>query len=119
MMKYLNFSEDFTEKILKGTKTATLRMEIKDYHPGEVVVIKSGNKELGTAIIKEVNFKRFTEINCEDVKKDGFAQKKDLRRALEKFYGEFDDDVVFTQIVFELLIDTDNSNKYEKLENSY
>ena len=103
MTKYLNFSEDFTEKIKKGEKTATLRLGVKDYHEGEEVIIRAGSEELGYAKIIAVRLKKFSEITEEDAKIDGFKNKEDLKKELERFYGKFPSDAVFTQIIFELI----------------
>ena len=103
MTKYLNFSEDFTEKIKKGKKKATLRLGLKDYHEGEVVIIRAGNEELGQAKIIAVRLKKFSEITDEDAKIDGFENKEELKKELERFYGEFPPDTLFTQIIFELI----------------
>ena len=103
MTKYLNFSEDFTEKILKGEKRATLRLGIKDYDPGEVVIIRAGSEELGHAKIIAVHLKKFSEITEEDARIDGFKNKEELKKELERFYGKFPSDTVFTQIIFELI----------------
>ena len=102
MRKYLNFSEDFMEKILKGEKRATLRLGIKDYRRGEEVFVRCGDRVIGRAIIRDVKIKTFDEINQEDVIMDGYGSKEELRKKLEEFYGEFGDDAVFTQIIFEL-----------------
>lgn len=101
-MRYLNFSEDFTEKIRRGEKRATLRLGIKDYRHGERVIVRCGDREIGVAIIKDVRFKKFGEISEEDAKIDGFESREELRSALEKFYGKFEDEQMFTQIIFEL-----------------
>ena len=103
MTRYLNFSEDFTEKILSGEKRATLRLGIKDYEPGEVVIIRAGAREIGRAVIREVRIKRLEEISDEDVRMDGFDDIDALISALEKFYGEVRKDDLFTQIIFELM----------------
>ena len=102
MTKYLNFSEDFMEKILSGEKRATLRLGIKDYRPGEEVVVRCGERIIGRAIIKDVRIKSFDEITYVDVKMDGYENKEKLRKKLEEFYGKFEDDALFTQIIFEL-----------------
>jgi len=101
-MKYLNFSEDFMEKIRNGEKKATLRLGIKDYKPGEEVIIRCGDHIIGKGIIKEVRIKTFREITYVDVMMDGYENKDDLRKKLEEFYGKFKDDTLFTQIIFEL-----------------
>ena len=102
MTRYLNFSEDFMEKIRSGKKRATLRLGIKDYKPGERVIIRCGDKELGEAIIKDVRFKTFEELNYVDIMMDGYEDKEELKKDLEKFYGKFSKDSLFTQIIFEL-----------------
>jgi len=101
-MKYLNFSEDFMEKIKKGEKKATLRLGIKDYKPGEEVIVKCGDHVIGKAIIKDVRIKTFEEITYVDVMMDGYGNKNELRKKLEEFYGKFSDDALFTQIIFQL-----------------
>jgi len=101
-MKYLNFSADFMEKIKRGEKKATLRLGIKNYKPGEKVIVRCGEDEIGIAKIYEVNIKRFREIDEIDVLLDGYGSKEELKKALEKFYGKFTEDDMFTQIVFDL-----------------
>ncbi len=103
MMRYLNFSEDFMEKIKRGEKKATLRLGVKDYKVGERIIIKCGNKELGMAEIKEVNIKKFRELEDKDVLMDGYISKDALRKDLERFYGKISDEDIFTQIIFDMI----------------
>ncbi|NPA74831.1 MAG: ASCH domain-containing protein [Euryarchaeota archaeon] len=103
MTKYLNFSEDFTAKILSGEKQATLRLGVKDYAPGEVVIVRAGTAELGSAEIVRVRQLRFCELTDEDARLDGFPDLQALRDALERFYGKFEDSQIFTQIVFRMV----------------
>ncbi|ADD08024.1 ASCH domain-containing protein [Candidatus Aciduliprofundum boonei] len=102
MTRYLNFSEDFMEKIKRGEKRATLRLGVKDYKVGEEVAIRCGDKIIGKAVIKSVNYKKFKELSQEDIILDGYKKKDELKSALEKFYGKFSEDNIFTQIIFEL-----------------
>ncbi len=102
-MKYLNFSEDFTELLIRGKKTATLRLGIKNYVPGEHVHVYAGNRNIGTAEILKVRTISFREISDADAKIDGFKSKDELRAALERFYGPFTEDTVFTQIIFRIV----------------
>ena len=102
MTKYLNFNEDFMEKIKRGEKKATLRLGIKDYKEGEEVIIRCGDKIIGKAVIREVNHKKFKDLSEEDVILDGYKNKEELKAALKRFYGEFSEDDVFTQLIFEL-----------------
>ncbi len=90
------------EKIKGGEKRATLRLGIKDYKEGERVIVRCGTTILGVGVITKVSFKRFSELKEEDAKIDGFDNLDDLRKALNKFYGEFSDDAIFTQLFFEM-----------------
>ncbi len=101
-MKYLNFSEDFMEKIKKGEKRATLRLGIKDYSPGEIVMVRCGAIDIGLAEIEEVHIKKFREISEEDAIIDGFSTLRELKDALSKFYGNILPETIFTQIKFKL-----------------
>ncbi len=103
MTRYLNFSEDFTERILRGEKTATLRLGLKDYRPGEIVVLRAGTREIGRAVIREVNVKKLGELTQRDVEMDGYVRRDELISALKRFYGEISEEDVFTQIIFELI----------------
>ncbi len=91
------------EKIIRGEKKATLRLGIKDYNPGDVVMLRAGDVNIGLAKIKEVNIKKFKELSDDDIRIDGFHDKKSLLMTLQKFYGEIKEEEVFTQIIFELL----------------
>ncbi len=66
-------------------------------------MLRAGDEDIGLAEIKEINIKKFKEITDDDVRIDGFHDKKSLLLALQKFYGEINDDDVFTQIIFELM----------------
>ena len=103
MTRYLNFSEDFTEKILSGEKRATLRLGIKDYVPGEIVIIRAGEHEIARARIVKVRIMKLREISEDDVRMDGFESRDSLISALRRFYGEIEEDDEFTQIVFEII----------------
>ena len=103
MTRYLNFSGDFTEKIIKGEKRATLRLGVKDYREGEIVIIRAGDREIGMAKITKVRRVRLSELSDEDLRMDGYTDKEYLLRDLKKFYGYISEDAIFTQIVFKLL----------------
>lgn len=102
-MKYLNFSEEFAEKILDGEKIATLRLGIKDYKAGESVIVKAGDKNLGIARISAVRMIKFKDLSKKDAIMDGFGSVEELKKTLEKFYGKIDPEDIFTQIIFELV----------------
>ena len=99
----MNFKKKFKESLLKGKKRSTLRMGIKDYKVGEIVKVVAGDEEIGLAKIKEVKFVQWRDIGKKDVLIEGMKRKKDLKRELKSIYGEFDDESIFTQIVFKML----------------
>ena len=66
-------------------------------------MIRAGEVNIGLAEVKEVNVKKFNEITDDDIRMDGFHDKKSLLMALRKFYGKINEDDVFTQIIFELM----------------
>ena len=103
MRRYLNFSEDFTERILRGEKRATLRLGIKDYRVGEIVKVRCGDEVLGDAVITEIRVLRLSQLTDEDVRLDGYKRRDELLKDLKRFYGDFKDDDVFTQIKFKLI----------------
>jgi len=103
MTRYLNFSEDFTEKIMNREKIATLRLGLKDYRVGETVILRAGERVIGRAVIREVNVKKLSDLTRRDIIMDGYSEREELIRDLRRFYGEIDEDAVFTQIVFELI----------------
>ncbi len=103
MKRYLNFSEDFTERILNGRKRATLRLGKKDYRPGDRVIVRAGDRVLGEAVIRNVRVLRFSELTQRDVEIDGYDSRDELIKDLKKFYGNFKEDDIFTQIIFELI----------------
>ena len=101
-MRYLNFSEDFMEKIKRGEKHATLRLGVKNYIPGELVIVRCGSIDIGVAEIENVQLKKFKELSKRDAYEDGFATLEALKDALHRFYGDISSDTIFTQIKFRL-----------------
>ena len=89
--------------MLKGKKTSTLRLGIKDYRVGEIVKVVAGDEEIGLAMIKGVRFVQWKDIGKKDVMNEGMKRKKDLMRELRSIYGDFDENSIFTQISFKML----------------
>ena len=78
-------------------------MGIKDYKIGETVRVFAGDEEIGFAKIEDVKLVRWKDIKDEDVLIEGMRRKKDLKRELNKIYGDFDEDSLFTQVIFRML----------------
>jgi len=102
-MKCLNFKKKFKDSLLKGRKISTLRMGVKDYRVGETVKVVAGDEEIGFARIESVKLVRWRDIKDEDVIIEGMKRKKDLKRELNRIYGKFDEDSLFTQVIFHMI----------------
>ncbi|HEX54747.1 MAG: ASCH domain-containing protein [Candidatus Altiarchaeales archaeon] len=103
--KRLNFRKRYKDKILSGMKKATIRLgRVKKYGIGDVVDIYAGDEKISSAVISKIRYLKFKELTREDVMKDGFKSKSELKRALKKIYKkEFKSDSDLTQIEFILL----------------
>lgn len=101
-VKRLNFREEYKDKILSGKKRATIRLgKVSKYEVGDLVDIYAGDKKISSAIISKVRYLKFKDLKREDVRKDGFKSKAELKRALKKIYKkEFKTNSYLTQIEF-------------------
>ncbi|MCD6512802.1 MAG: ASCH domain-containing protein [Thermoplasmata archaeon] len=110
-MKSLNFKKKYRESIERGEKIATLRMGIKNFREDEMVRVVAGGKEIGRARIVKVRNLKWNEISNEDAMLEGMKDKGELEKELKNIYGKFDNDEVFTQIVFTMMGDKDDRGK--------
>ncbi|HDJ50788.1 MAG TPA: ASCH domain-containing protein [Thermoprotei archaeon] len=103
-MKKLKFDDKYLGRILSGHKTTTLRLGRKEeYSPGDIVEVYVGDNFIGLAKIKDVRYVKWNELTDEEIIKDGFSSKNELKRDLIQYYGNFSDDAEFTLIEFELI----------------
>ncbi|MCD6502711.1 MAG: hypothetical protein DRN30_00430 [Thermoplasmata archaeon] len=103
-MKKLKFDAKYLSKILSGSKTTTLRLGKKEeYSPGDIVEVYVGNNFIGLAKIKNIKYLKWNELTDDEIKRDGFISKEDLKKDLVQYYGEFPEDAEFTLIEFELI----------------
>ncbi len=103
-MKKLKFDAKYMSRILSGSKTTTLRLGRKEeYTPGDIVEVYVGDSFIGLAKIKSIRYIRWNELTEEDIRKDGFTSKEDLKKDLLQYYGDFPNDAEFTLIEFELI----------------
>ncbi|MDF2954432.1 ASCH domain-containing protein [Candidatus Alkanophaga liquidiphilum] len=100
--KFLNFNEKFLKKLKSGRKTATLRRGRKKYKAGEVVKVICGKEYLGEALITDVRYITFDEVDEATIREEGYRSKKSLKRDLRRFYGNFGENEIFTLIKFRL-----------------
>jgi len=100
--KTLNFSKEYKNAILSGRKTCTIRLKTK-LKAGDKALIIAGGERLGIAKITSVRRKKFSELDMEDVRHEGFRSLKELRRALRKHYGDLDSTTPVSVIRFHLI----------------
>ncbi|RLE49316.1 MAG: hypothetical protein DRJ31_05380 [Candidatus Methanomethylicota archaeon] len=85
--KQLNFKKEYKEKIASGQKTSTIRLKT-NLRKGDEVEILSGGFKVGIARIVSVESKLVCELTDEDARRDGFRDKRELMKALKRYYGE-------------------------------
>lgn len=110
----MNFRKKYKSLLKKKKKVATLRMGIKEYEKDEMVKVVAGGEEIGIARVLDVRILRWNDIDKNDVRMEGLKRKRDLEKELKKIYGEFDDDTIFTQIVFEIVEESKCSKNRKK-----
>lgn len=107
-MKSLKFSHIEAENIRKGLQTATLRMkDDKDLSvDDEFVVVEKVEasdpgtwREIGTAVIDEVNLRRAGDINIKGEGHEQFGSLAELYKQLEVFYGDPIEDSTHIKVI--------------------
>jgi len=101
--KTLDFDEPYIKKILEGKKVTTIRKGIRNFKIGERVLITSQNRIYAEAEITGLKYARISELTEKDAVKDGFLTKKELLKALKKYYGQIKSNDTITIIYFKLL----------------
>jgi|GEM_PF-1145300 hypothetical protein len=82
-MKHLAFSGKYAEDIIKGRKRATIRKKI-NVRPGDLVLVHSGGKIIGTAKITAVEKRRTEDLTEDDAKLDGFDSRDEMMKEIER-----------------------------------
>jgi len=101
-VKHLTFDGEYIDALLSGRKKATIRRSARGFKEGDLVYIHSGGYVIGKAIIKRIEKKRLGELTEEDARKDGFPSKKELVRALKRYYKGLEKDSGLYLIEFEM-----------------
>ena len=107
--RHLMVKGEYAEKILKGSKTTTIRLGRVRTRYSEVI-IHSGGRPIAKAMITSVRHKRVRDLTDEDARKDGFKSREELVRALKEAYGSIDPDSMVTIIEFRV------SRRFDELE---
>ena len=85
-MKHLEFKRRFGELIRDGRKRATIRTKT-NLKVGDEVLVHSGGKIIGKAVIESIEAKSFEELSDDDAVDDGFTNREELIKELRKLYG--------------------------------
>jgi len=96
----LNFSPEFLQKILDGSKRITLRKGIRKIKAGPCI-LKAEGVEL-RALIERADYLRFSELGKEHVKYEGLDSIEELRGLLKRFYPGIEGKSWITAIYFKL-----------------
>jgi len=83
----LMFKKEYSEGIVKGSKTSTIRLS-SSLKKGDEVEVVAGRVRLGIARIEGIEVKKVHELTDEDARTDGFENKEELVKALKKIYGK-------------------------------
>lgn len=94
---------EFAEQILSGRKTATIRLG-KIVPKVRELIMHSGGRPIAKVRIKSVVYKRISELNEDDVKKDGYSSVAQLIEDLERLYKwKVNPNDIVTVIEFEVV----------------
>ena len=121
MPRPLMFSKKYMQDLLEGRKLATVRLGRVRYRVGDVVLAYCGGLVLGRVRITGVKYKKLIDLTEEDARRDGFANLRDLLKALRQHYPNVRANTPITVITFEWvekfdvpLSDTEYSWGYDK-----
>ncbi|MGC9148329.1 MAG: ASCH domain-containing protein [Sulfolobales archaeon] len=99
---HLMMKKEYGDMILEGRKTSTIRLGYIIPKKKEII-IHSGGRPIAKAVIDEVIHKKLSELDDEDVVREGYNSKKELFKELRKIYGKnISKDSVVTIIRFHL-----------------
>ena|SRR5579871_5033713 len=100
MPKPLNFSEQWIEPILSGSKRLTVRRAGAGYKPGDSVkAMRRNHPAFATLAIEKVKPARVEELTPAQARLDGHASLDELRQALGRLYpGEEEFDVIWFRV---------------------
>ena len=96
----LNFKKEFLEAVIKEEKKQTIRKWDKCF-------LKEGQKIFINykypAIVEKIIRKRFSEIDEEDAKLNGYSSKEELKKSVKEVYQDIDENSFIFIIRFHLI----------------
>ncbi|MHA1505730.1 MAG: ASCH domain-containing protein [Candidatus Asgardarchaeia archaeon] len=99
--KFMNFDRRYVIPILLGVKKTTIRDELK-YSVGEEVLLSVNKEKFAKARIRKIERIKFSEIDDDIAKMDGFNKAKYLKRTLKRYYPKLSKDSELYMYHFEL-----------------
>jgi hypothetical protein len=112
---HIMVKKEFVEMILKGVKTATIRLG-KVVPRSREIIIHGGGRPIAKALIEKVEYKRVKELTAEDASNDGYGSVEELIKALGELYKtRIREDDIVTVIRFRVVkkfTDIDLNNTY-------
>lgn len=107
---HLMVKKIYGDMILEGKKTSTIRLGYIIPKKKEII-IHSGGRPIAKAVISEVVHKRLSELDEDDVVREGYSSKKELIKELKKIYGRrLTRDSIVTIIRFQVVERMDQLN---------
>ena len=94
----------YVDAVLEGRKKATIRKGLVKVKYEELIVHGAG-RPVAKVRVRDVIYKRLSELTDDDAKLDGFKSKEELLRELERTYGRLRPDDVVTIIIFDVVQD--------------
>ncbi len=102
--RHLMVKGEYVDAILSGRKKATIRLGRVNVKYNELIV-HGGGRPVARVRVTSVVYKKVRELTDEDARRDGFRNRAELLKALERAYGKIDLDDVVTIIEFEVVQD--------------
>ena len=102
--RHLMLKGRYVDAVLEGRKKATIRKGLVKVKYEELIVHGAG-RPVAKVRVRDVIYKRLSELTDDDAKLDGFKSKEELLRELERTYGRLRPDDVVTIIIFDVVQD--------------
>lgn len=101
-MHRLPFAPKYRERVVAGTKYATVRRGRRHAKPGQAIELRFGWRGSMPAHVTRVSFVRVADLTSADALADGFTCRDELLAALERHYPDITPDDPVTIIRFRL-----------------
>ncbi len=99
-MQSIKFAPDLFEKVLKGEKLSTVRLGLRDYTLGEVLLETPDSKYTIHGEITGLVKTQLSFLTEEDAKREGYKTLDDLLSRLKQIYPDITPDSVITVVEF-------------------